>query len=200
VPKRDRIDWLLTAINAVEDLVQPKLLARRGLHANAAQRERDEELEVCMEELRVAAEELEGLRDRLLAERQRYAELFDFAPDPYLEIDARWNLREANRAAVALLNCEHDRLVGKPLAVFVPADVRKDLRSRLFELTQRDRGGVVEFETQVQPRDEPPVAVRIRASAARDASGRVQSVRCLIRAREPAPAERVHADDAGESG
>src|SRR5436190_22668269 len=109
--QRDRIGWLLTAINAVEDLVQPKLDARRREKARGgADGEHDQELEVCMEELRVSAEELTSMRDRLEFERQRYAELFDLAPEAYLETDSRWNIREANRAAAQLLRwhgCDH---------------------------------------------------------------------------------------------
>jgi len=189
--KRDRIDWLLTAIHAVEDLVQPKLKARQGAAKTHSERELDEELAVCLEELRVAAEELGELRDRLAVERQRYVELFEFAPEAYLEIDPRGNVREANRAAAALLNCSQEHLAGKPLAVFVAEDSRKTLRSRMFSLTQNATDGVIEFETRMQPRDAPVMRALVRASAARDARGRVQGVRCLL---------RPHADGQSESG
>jgi len=56
--RRDRIEWLLTAIHAVEDLVQPKLDARSKQNADGGGAPaHDEELQICMEELRVAAEE-----------------------------------------------------------------------------------------------------------------------------------------------
>ena len=66
--------------------MQPKLDARRSASTpdSEVEREQDHELEICIEELRVAAEELTHLRDQLQAERQRYAELFDFAPQAYL--------------------------------------------------------------------------------------------------------------------
>jgi PAS domain S-box-containing protein len=131
-----------------------------------------------------------------LLERQRYAELFDFAPDAYLETDSRWNVREANRAAVALLRCGREQLVGKPLAVFVAVEVRKDLRSRITALAENATGGTVEFATQVQPRDGPIVPVLVRACASRDARGRVQGVRCLLR---PRAAQSHGADGQGES-
>lgn len=189
--KRDRIDWLLTAIHAVEDLVHPKLKARQAAGKNAPERELDEELAVCLEELRGAAEDLAELRNRLTIERQRYVELLESAPEAYLEVDARGTVREANRAAAALLGCEEEPLVGKPLAAFVAEGSRVDLRSRIFSLSESASGEVIEFETSIRPRSEPAARAWVRASAARDARGRVQGIRCLV---------RPHADGPRESG
>ncbi len=193
VTKRDRIDWLLTAIHAVEDLVQPRLKARR-LQQGAQPSEQDEDLEVCVEELRVAAEELVDLKNRLALERQRYAELFEFAPEPYLELDARWNVREANRAAAALIGFAPEQLAGRPLGVFLTEDARAELRSRVGALALDAGWSIVEFETRVRPREGPMVAVRLRASPSRDPQGRLAGVRCLLR---PMPAQT---DAAAESG
>jgi PAS domain S-box-containing protein len=189
--KRDRIDWLLTAIHAVEDLVHPKLQARKAARQHAPERELDEELAVCLEELRSAAEELVELRNRLTIERQRYVELLESAPEAYLEVDARGTVREANGAAEALLGCEDEPLVGKPLAAFVAEGSRADLRSRMFSLTEGAAGGAIELETCIQPRGGPALRARVRAATARDARGRVQGARCLL---------RPHADGPLESG
>ncbi|WP_104900555.1 hypothetical protein [Nostoc sp. 'Peltigera membranacea cyanobiont' N6] len=43
-----------------------------------------DELQMAMEELLAASEELEVTRSEAEKERQRYQELFDFAPDGYL--------------------------------------------------------------------------------------------------------------------
>jgi PAS domain S-box-containing protein len=181
--RRDRIEWLLTAINAVEDLVQPKLDARRKENgAGAKEPEQDQELQICMEELRVAAEELAHMRDNLELERQRYAELFHFAPDAYLETDSRWNIREANRAAAELLCCPQDSLVGKPLVVFVAEAERRRFRAMLAALEKQGAGGPLDWESRMQTRDGQALDVLVRASAARDADGRVASVRCMVRA------------------
>jgi PAS domain S-box-containing protein len=200
--KRDRIDWLLTAINAVEDLVQPKLDARRKQSGGAAPHgEQDQELQICLEELRVAAEELASLRDRLSIERQRYAELFDFAPEAYLETDARWNIREANRAAAELFRCPQEYLVGKPLVVFVAEEERKAFRASLAALEQNGTNSPMEWGATLQSRGGDTLPVLIRASAAHDANGRVTGARCLIRQSVPQEgASPRSADAARESG
>ena len=183
--RRDRIEWLLTAIRAVEDLVQPKLEARRKAKADGgAESEHDQDLQICIEELRVAAEELIHLRDVLELERQRYAELFDFAPEAYLETDAHWNIREANRAAAKLLCCAQDHLVGKPLVVFVPEGERRHFRAMLATLEKKGADGPVDWGAKMQARDGEAVEVLVRAAAARGADGRVAGVRCMLRARK----------------
>src|SRR5262245_44552693 len=70
-----------------------------------------QELQNTLEELRVAEEELQARNDELAAtqadleaERERYRELFEQAPDGYVVTDPEGVVREANRAAAALLN------------------------------------------------------------------------------------------------
>jgi PAS domain-containing protein len=69
-----------------------------------------EELQASLEELQIAEEELQQQQEELAAsrylveaERQRYQELFNFAPDGYLVTDAHGVIQEANRAAAVLL-------------------------------------------------------------------------------------------------
>ena len=195
--RRDRIEWLLTAIHAVEDLVQPKLEARRGAAAPAGevQREQDHELEICMEELRVAAEELTNLRDQLDAERQRYAELFNFAPEAYLQTDARGNIREANRAAADLLRCAQAHLVGKPLAVFVADAERRHFRTKIAALEHMGPDSVLQWTSRMQARTGTAVDVLVRASPEREASGRMSGVRCMLRPRRRSEVRRGVQDE-----
>jgi PAS domain S-box-containing protein len=187
--RRDRIEWLLTAIHAVEDLVQPKLDARRNEKAGGdGEPAHDQELQICIEELRVAAEELTHMRDSLEAERQRYAELFDFAPEAYLETDALWNIREANRAAARLLDCPQEYLAAKPLVIFIAEEERRRFRDKLAALEKVRPGESVEWNSKVRAHDGQALGVLVRASVARDAGGRVSGARCMLRSlRKPGP-------------
>ncbi len=89
-----------------------------------------EDLRTALEELHVAEEEQyqqnEALATaRLTAEvqRQRYQELFDFAPDGYLVTDSDGIIQEANRAAAALLGMPQPHLLDKSLTgVIVEAE------------------------------------------------------------------------------
>ena len=200
--RSDRIEWLLTAIHAVGDLVQPKLDARRRQRQsdNEFERKQDHELEICIEELRVAAEELTNLRDQLETERQRYAELFEFAPEAYLETDPRGNIREANRAAAYLLRCAQDQLVGKPLAVFVTDADRRHFRAKLAALEHKGADSVLEWGSRMLAQTGTVVDVLVRASPAREASGRMSAVRCMLRAQRASEVKRgVQGESARES-
>ena|GEM_PF-1085782 len=55
---------------------------------------------------------------------ERYAELFDLAPIAYASFNRSGRVEEANLAAVNLLDCARDRIIGSPFALFVhPQDV-----------------------------------------------------------------------------
>jgi len=116
-----------------------------------------EELSTALEELYVAAEEMQMQQEALISareilekERQRYQDLFAFAPNAYLVTDVEGHIQEANRKAVALLGMSCDRLVGRLLAVFIPLEDRKLFRSRLCQI-QRDKDATHEWEETVQP-------------------------------------------------
>jgi PAS domain-containing protein len=85
-----------------------------------------EDLHTALEELHVAEEEqhqqneaLAAARLNAEAERQRYQELFDFAPDGYLVTDSGGMIQEANRAAAILFGIPQPQLLDKPLSGFI---------------------------------------------------------------------------------
>jgi PAS domain S-box-containing protein len=118
-----------------------------------------DELALALEELQVGDEELHAQNESLAAaelllatERQRYADLFHFAPEPYLVTGADGTIREINHAAAELLQVRARNLVGKPLTVFVAREeVRRfreqvnraaaGVRVRDYEVTLARRGG-----------------------------------------------------------
>jgi two-component system, cell cycle sensor histidine kinase and response regulator CckA len=78
-----------------------------------------EELAVATEKLHQQNETLVSTRQGLEWERQRYQNLFNFAPDAYLVTDERGVIQEINEAAAALLNIRRDFGIGKPLILYV---------------------------------------------------------------------------------
>ncbi len=145
-----------------------------------------EALETTMEELRVAAEELRLTHDALdesraeaEAERRRYRDLFDQAPDAYLVSDLLGTIREANRATADLLQVEARFLPGKPLAVFVPEEGRPAFRAEMARL--RDTLKTVEYDLRLQPRNLAPLEVSVRVGVVRDAWGRPVGLHWTVR-------------------
>jgi two-component system, cell cycle sensor histidine kinase and response regulator CckA len=96
-----------------------------------------EELYVSAEELQQQNEELVATRQLVEAERQRYQDLFNFAPDAYLVTDVTGIIQEANYAAAQLLNVRQTSLIGKPLSVFVYQAERQKFRQMMLRLRQQ---------------------------------------------------------------
>ncbi len=143
-------------------------------------------LDSTMEALRAAVEELRradgALRDakaEVEAERRRYRDLFDLAPDPYLITDLHGTIREANRAASVQLNIDHHFLDGKPMVVFLPEEGRPAFRSELARL--KDVTATQEYDLRLQPRHLPPFDAAMRVGVVRDAWGQPTALRWSIR-------------------
>ncbi|QSJ18036.1 PAS domain S-box protein [Nostoc sp. UHCC 0702] len=119
-----------------------------------------EELQAAEEELRQQNEELILAREIAEFQRQRYQELFEFAPDGYLVTDVYGVIQEANYAAASLLSVRQNFLVGKPLVVFVAESDRRRLSTQL-----QSSQDVQEWEIDLKPRNGTlfPASIRIAA-------------------------------------
>ena len=168
-----------------------------------------EELLGAFEELRVSEDELRRQNDDLAAgqgllelERSRYRALFELAPEAYLVTDLHGTVREANRAAAALLGVRPRTLTGKPLAVYVaPAGIRA-FRGRLAHLA--DEGGAEDWELRLRPHARPAADAVCSVSVVRGAGGEPEALLWLVRdatARREAEEEarRRAADEAGRA-
>ena len=92
--------------------------------------------------MRAQNDELIRTRQRVEAERLRYQNLFQFAPDGYLLTTPEGRILEANRAASLLLNIAPRFLKGRPLAGSVHGDDLREFHSRMVAL--RREGGPAE--------------------------------------------------------
>jgi PAS domain S-box-containing protein len=138
-----------------------------------------EEMRVVGEELRQQNVELEESRRAIEAERQRYRELFDFAPDGYLVTDMAGMIREANRAAGQLLGPAPRYLAGKPLASYVAMEDRLAFRGGINRLHQVGRRE--DWVVRIQPRRGPAYDATVTAAVVRDRDGTPTALRWLIR-------------------
>src|SRR5947207_5720971 len=116
-----------------------------------------EELRTVEEELRLQNEALAAAKHEADAERRRYQDLFEFAPDGYIVTDALGNIRAANRAAGRLLNAAPKNLVGKPLVVFIAPEERQFFHAELTRLSG-DRHAQA-WNLCLHPRDNEPTYV-----------------------------------------
>jgi len=97
-------------------------LDRADLHHNHPEDEalkRVHELEVETAELEAQIEELHQTLEELEFLRNKYVELYDFAPIGYFTFDASGLIREANLAGAQLLGTDRRLLANKPFHHFI---------------------------------------------------------------------------------
>ncbi len=91
------------------------------------------ELQVHQVELEMKNEELRQAQQELAESRDKYADLYDFAPVGYFTISEEGLILEANLTGATMLGVERDDLIKQPLPRFI---VREDQDS--YYLHQRD--------------------------------------------------------------
>ncbi len=138
-----------------------------------------EELYIAEEEVRLQNEELIVARQAIEAERQRYRELFEFAPDGYLVTDIYGVIQEANRVASQLLNIEQRFLIGKPLINAVPEEHRRAFRAMLIQLHTVNR--VEEWEISLSRRRVGLFDAALTVETVRDANKQAIALRWMLR-------------------
>ncbi len=104
------------------------------------------ELEVLRERTEIQQEHLLQSQSDLETSHGRYADLYDFAPLPYVTLDQNGLLREVNLTTVTLLGYTRERLIGRPLRSFVTID---DTRLVLEHL-RRCRAGESPVRTELR--------------------------------------------------
>lgn len=141
-----------------------------------------EGLSVSLQELQVAAEELrqekEDLAESLTfveTERRRYQELFKFAPDGYLVTTKDGTITEANQTVGQLLNIAPERLVTKPLVVFIDPQERRDFYAKLSQLQKGE--SIKNWQIQLQRWREAFFEVSFTVTPIPDSQGQVVGLR-----------------------
>lgn len=140
-----------------------------------------EELYVLEEELKQQNQELIATRHLVEAERQRYQDLFEFAPEPYFVTDVNGVIQEANLAAAELLNVRRSYLLGKPLSVFVHSAESKKIRQLMLQLQQERQKVTTELRIfQGQGKIDLVAEVTV-AFIAGNSQGKTDGLRWLLR-------------------
>ncbi|WP_017296510.1 PAS domain S-box protein [Nodosilinea nodulosa] len=149
--------------------------------ANRALQEALEELQVAQEELLQQNEALDLTRQQTEAEKQRYQDLFDFAPDGYLVTDITGSIQEANQAIAALLEVVPRLLGQKPLSLYIDGPDRPAFRSWLNELHQRPWGQKLQTEDfHLRTQTNALVPVSITGMAIDPGPGQSVKIRLLV--------------------
>src|ERR1700687_1080288 len=102
-----------------EEQLTAKASAARPFRTEEETQRLFHELQVHQIELEMQNAELRRAQEELELSRNKYAELYDFAPVGYFVFDTRGLIREVNLTGAKLLGIERRRLVNKPFISFV---------------------------------------------------------------------------------
>ena len=138
-----------------------------------------EELHVATEELQVQNEDLCIASQAVDNEHRRYLDLFELAPDAYIVTSLQGVIQEVNRAAEALLNLGREKMVRKPLVVFISKPDRICFHTLINQIDVSE--GVCDWEVDLQPRQLSLFPASISISVIQDASNTSVGLRWLIR-------------------
>jgi PAS domain S-box-containing protein len=118
------------------------------------------ELEVQREELRQQQVELIESQRLLELSRDRYADLFDFAPIGYALLDQNGVVKNVNLVGARLLRTERSRIIDLPLLTFVVDRERRTFLEYMAACRRRSTDAV-EADLTLQPRSGPAIPVHL---------------------------------------
>jgi PAS domain S-box-containing protein len=123
-------------------------------------------LEAQNDQLRTDNAALVTSNEALVGSRDRFRALYDFAPIPYVTIDAALAIVDVNRAAELMLDTSRDRLLDSRFDRFVVAGSRAGLAAFVASVfaTGADRAS----DLVVTPDGAPPIDVQIDGVVVRD--------------------------------
>jgi len=158
----------LTVGSGLRSLAEERLAERRAAPQSPANDEKTQrivhELEVHQIELEMQNETLRHAQAELELARDKYVELYDFAPIGYFSFDASGVIRETNLASAQLLKVERGLLVNTPFSRFIAvAEERKVFCRHLESALLKE--GVHACEIRLSPENGQLIYVKMQSVA-----------------------------------
>ncbi len=129
------------------------------------------ELEMQNDTLQKTQQELEKMRDR-------YMDLYDFAPVGYFTLDEKGVIREANLSCAAMLGVDRDALLSQPFSKFVHGEDRDHFYLCLRKLVATNTRGICEL--RLVPPQGPAIHVHLETVAVGDEETGGAEIRAVI--------------------
>ncbi|MDM8549062.1 ATP-binding protein [Desulfobacterales bacterium HSG2] len=137
-----------------------------------------EELNIHQIELEIQNEELRRIQRELEAARDKYVDLYDFAPVGYTTVSAKGMILEANLTITAMLGVERSLLIGKYFSGFVTEDTHDVFyfhHRKLFETKVRQN-----YELKLVRKDGTRFDAYLKSVAVEDTEGNITRARTVI--------------------
>lgn len=140
-----------------------------------------DQLRGMQEDLTARGDDLATTLSALERAHQRYRDLFELAPDPYLVTDADSRILEANHAAIRLIGYSRAYTYGRSLLSFVAPDSALIVSARLRTMDEARADYLAEWELRLRTRGRAqPRVMRARVRRATDRAGSARSFLWLL--------------------
>ncbi|HLA85165.1 MAG TPA: PAS domain S-box protein [Thermoguttaceae bacterium] len=126
------------------------------------------ELQVHQIELEMQNRSLRETQAELEQSRDRYADLYDFAPVGYLTLDGQGLIRECNLTAAELFGVERARLLGHPLVGWINHGGKNPFLYYLRQCRETPRGRELTAEVHLRSKHRGDVPVQFRTMVVGD--------------------------------
>ena len=136
------------------------------------------ELKMHQVQLEMQNEELQRAQETITQARDRYADLYDFAPVGYFTLDRQGKIVEANLAGAHLLGAERDRLINQSSFRWVAPESWETCRTHYRQVF--DSQGRQTCEIKLQRRGGPPFYAALESVAAPGEAGPVLHCRTAM--------------------
>jgi len=158
---------------ALRNKAEEKLAQRRNALELSAldtdQKRLVHELQVHQIELEMQNEELLRIQEELEREKERYSDLYTFAPIGYVTLSEHGSILEANLTAADFFWVVRNELINLPFTKFIfpeDQDIYYEHHKRLFETREKQI-----CELRMQRANREPFWVRLEATVFQDCSG-----------------------------
>ena len=161
--------------------LSPFEMGLRGYReANARLQENLQQLKAAEKELQRQNQQLDSAHESAKAERQRYQELFDFAPEGYIVTDLEGTIQEANSPVANLLQIRKNLLPGRSLLDFVAEEEHGSFRSQLEKLQSGQLEKVEDWQVTVRQPGTNTIPASLRVGLVCDMQGKRVGLRWLM--------------------
>jgi two-component system sensor histidine kinase UhpB len=147
------------------------------------------ELHVHQIELEMQNRELREAQQALEVSRDRYAQLYDFAPVGYVTLDQAQCIADINLTGAALLGVERAHLIGQPFVLYVAAADRLVFQQHLARCYRTS--DLVISEIELKGRNDARVRVQLSSTCSHDGEDALQCAITLTDISARARAERA---------
>ena len=153
---------------------QEALLEHLQVHATAIA-----DLQALVTRLQAQNQELRSDRNALHLEKNRYQDLFEFAPDAYFVTSIDGVIVEANQTTARLFRVERSLINGCPLLMFIAFEARSEFATYL---TQFDSGKLAgRREVGIQPLRGKAFPAVFKVIAVQNKQGQTVALRWMVR-------------------